>query len=138
MFSCVVFFFSKQKTAYEMRISDWSSDVCSSDLARDRAHGGRGRRGDDGVHRARRGVRGRTVSRHARSSRRGRMKLDLVGTLRSAWARLRADHAMLLPVAGLTLFLPQLALLLLLDAPVLETGAAIGRASWWERLCQNV
>src|SRR3546814_5697024 len=29
---CCVFFF-KQKTAYEMRISDWSSDVCSSDLA---------------------------------------------------------------------------------------------------------
>src|SRR3546814_8593914 len=28
---CDVFFF-KQKTAYEMRISDWSSDVCSSDL----------------------------------------------------------------------------------------------------------
>src|SRR3546814_7010200 len=43
MFLCVVillmlvlfvlcFFFFKQKTAYEMRISDWSSDVCSSDL----------------------------------------------------------------------------------------------------------
>src|SRR3546814_15988702 len=29
-----VFFFFKQKTAYEMRISDWSSDVCSSDLTR--------------------------------------------------------------------------------------------------------
>src|SRR3546814_10036318 len=29
---CVFFFFFKQKTAYEMRISDWSSDVCSSDL----------------------------------------------------------------------------------------------------------
>src|SRR3546814_16712986 len=29
-----VFFFFKQKTAYEMRISDWSSDVCSSDLQR--------------------------------------------------------------------------------------------------------
>src|SRR3546814_7981117 len=29
---CCVFFFFKQKTAYEMRISDWSSDVCSSDL----------------------------------------------------------------------------------------------------------
>src|SRR3546814_3637880 len=29
----VIFFFFKQKTAYEMRISDWSSDVCSSDLA---------------------------------------------------------------------------------------------------------
>src|SRR3546814_1910708 len=37
---CCFFFFFKQKTAYEMRISDWSSDVCSSDLiarARDRA-----------------------------------------------------------------------------------------------------
>src|SRR3546814_9491606 len=29
------FFFFKQKTAYEMRISDWSSDVCSSDLGQD-------------------------------------------------------------------------------------------------------
>src|SRR3546814_8810170 len=40
LISCVyidmsfVFFFFKQKTAYEMRISDWSSDVCSSDLHR--------------------------------------------------------------------------------------------------------
>src|SRR3546814_4446467 len=40
VYGCVVFFFVlfsffffKQKTAYEMRISDWSSDVCSSDLA---------------------------------------------------------------------------------------------------------
>src|SRR3546814_10342991 len=49
----VFFFFFKQKTAYEMRISDWSSDVCSSDL-----EAGRGghdlleieaRRGDLGV-----------------------------------------------------------------------------------------
>src|SRR3546814_4286480 len=30
---CVLVFFCKQKTEYEMRISDWSSDVCSSDLA---------------------------------------------------------------------------------------------------------
>src|SRR3546814_5496393 len=30
---CSFFFFFKQKTAYEMRISDWSSDVCSSDLS---------------------------------------------------------------------------------------------------------
>src|SRR3546814_17977067 len=29
---CFYFFFFKQKTAYELRISDWSSDVCSSDL----------------------------------------------------------------------------------------------------------
>src|SRR3546814_1132862 len=33
VFYCILFvFFFKQKTAYEMRISDWSSDVCSSDL----------------------------------------------------------------------------------------------------------
>src|SRR3546814_3960615 len=35
---CIIisfFFFFKQKTAYEMRISDWSSDVCSSDLHQD-------------------------------------------------------------------------------------------------------
>src|SRR3546814_17973879 len=31
-FVCLFVFFFKQKTAYEMRISDWSSDVCSSDL----------------------------------------------------------------------------------------------------------
>src|SRR3546814_8606258 len=43
------FFFFKQKTAYEMRISDWSSDVCSSDLplalldALDRGLGGQPR-----------------------------------------------------------------------------------------------
>src|SRR3546814_11653896 len=34
----MLFFFFKQKTAYEMRISDWSSDVCSSDLGK---HSGR-------------------------------------------------------------------------------------------------
>src|SRR3546814_2352120 len=32
VFVVLFFFFFKQKTAYEMRISDWSSDVCSSDL----------------------------------------------------------------------------------------------------------
>src|SRR3546814_4550257 len=32
LLSCMFFFFFEQKTAYEMRISDWSSDVCSSDL----------------------------------------------------------------------------------------------------------
>src|SRR3546814_14369434 len=40
MWFCVCFFF-KHKTAYEMRISDWSSDVCSSDL---RVHRRQGRR----------------------------------------------------------------------------------------------
>src|SRR3546814_16304934 len=42
---CILFFFFKQKTAYEMRISDWSSDVCSSDLGARRAQpGGRAQR----------------------------------------------------------------------------------------------
>src|SRR3546814_14413970 len=41
------FFFFKQKTAYEMRISDWSSDVCSSDLALDDAPVGDVEAGDD-------------------------------------------------------------------------------------------
>src|SRR3546814_9739622 len=36
VFAHLLFFFFKQKTAYEMRISDWSSDVCSSDLSRRR------------------------------------------------------------------------------------------------------
>src|SRR3546814_1812029 len=38
LFFFFFFFFFKQKTAYEMRISDWSSDVCSSDLHEDAAH----------------------------------------------------------------------------------------------------
>src|SRR3546814_7044634 len=40
-----IFFFFKQKTAYEMRISDWSSDVCSSDLRRSHSEN-RGRQRD--------------------------------------------------------------------------------------------
>src|SRR3546814_16270411 len=43
-------FFFKQKTADEMRISDWSSDVCSSDLgAQDVARAGHGDQQDDGM-----------------------------------------------------------------------------------------
>src|SRR3546814_2524565 len=44
VFVCVCVFFFKQKTAYEMRISDWSSDVCSSDLSQ----AARGERGGAG------------------------------------------------------------------------------------------
>src|SRR3546814_16653577 len=52
MYVCVesvvyVVFFFKQKTAYEMRISDWSSDVCSSDLLGVAASFGRGEGGGD-------------------------------------------------------------------------------------------
>src|SRR3546814_13670360 len=46
----LLFFFFKQKTAYEMRISDWSSDVCSSDLV---AHAHRGAPFGRARHRAR-------------------------------------------------------------------------------------
>src|SRR3546814_8469559 len=49
---CCLFFFFKQKTAYEMRISDWSSDVCSSDLVADDLLGAAVgfRRGRDRIH----------------------------------------------------------------------------------------
>src|SRR3546814_20107300 len=52
---CLLFFFFKQKTAYEMRISDWSSDVCSSDLPETwRDYSGLTIRADDPVGNARR------------------------------------------------------------------------------------
>src|SRR3546814_4548197 len=44
MSSCTMFLFFKQKTAYERRISDWSSDVCSSDLGHGRPRDERRRR----------------------------------------------------------------------------------------------
>src|SRR3546814_16425780 len=59
----VFFFFFKQKTAYEMRISDWSSDVCSSDLTRTPGRGSvaGGAAGDGGRGRARNAVAGPPV-----------------------------------------------------------------------------
>src|SRR3546814_2433732 len=51
-YSVFFFFFFKQKTAYGLRISDWSSDVCSSDLpARRAAFGGQRGGGDRRVDR---------------------------------------------------------------------------------------
>src|SRR3546814_13347285 len=95
------FFFFKQKTAYEMRISDWSSDVCSSDLQprqierRDRgefgglddhavAHGERRRRATrELVHRRipRQNMRGHTVRSEER-----RVGKECVSTCRSRWS----------------------------------------------------
>src|SRR3546814_8791503 len=84
-----VFFFFKQKTAYEMRISDWSSDVCSSDL---RGHpaamrgsqrpGGRDRRSP--LHR-RQPRRSRFAWDHPRSEER-RVGKECVSTCRSRWS----------------------------------------------------
>src|SRR3546814_2459558 len=63
---CVLFFFFKQKTAYEVRISDWSSDVCSSDLGREAAaRRGCGQGGTPGRQAEGEG------HRHPRSGRRG-------------------------------------------------------------------
>src|SRR3546814_6021517 len=62
LFWCwVIFFFFKQKTAYEMRISDWSSDVCSSDLGGSAAAGRRGP-SPPGAWRARRSGRVRSAA----------------------------------------------------------------------------
>src|SRR3546814_14793796 len=58
----MLFFFFKQKTAYEMRISDWSSDVCSSDL-RDQRHAARASRDRLGVRQPQGGERGRPARR---------------------------------------------------------------------------
>src|SRR3546814_1133082 len=71
---CVfLFFFFKQKTAYEMRISDWSSDVCSSDL-RGRQQGGEPPGGGPGGREGRAAERlggGRTIGVHVRAPRAG-------------------------------------------------------------------
>src|SRR3546814_7077367 len=81
LFVYVYFFFFKQKTAYEMRISDWSSDVCSSDLpagAQRHDRGGACRRGREGLrHRRVGGERpgdpdGEGDQRHPRAYRRDR------------------------------------------------------------------
>src|SRR3546814_7188947 len=76
-----VFFFFKQKTAYEMRISDWSSDVCSSDLStgsRSRRHARRPLTAEPDAHL----TRGR---RRLRSEER-RVGKECVSTCRSRWS----------------------------------------------------
>src|SRR3546814_3924395 len=80
-FVVVFFFFFKQKTAYEMRISDWSSDVCSSDLAGGARASGRHR---DCQCRALRAL-STLVARNARSEER-RVGKECVSTCRSRWS----------------------------------------------------
>src|SRR3546814_8466844 len=83
---CLYFVFFKQKTAYEMRISDWSSDVCSSDLERAARRvgldGGRGRRERRQFPAARRDDRGR----HQYRSEERRVGKECVSTCRSRWS----------------------------------------------------
>src|SRR3546814_2744853 len=94
-FYCSVVFFFKQKTAYEMRISDWSSDVCSSDLYKLAAAeaGQRGAEHEDageqqrlvdaeGAHHL--AVLGRRA--HQDSSEERRVGQECVSTCRSRWS----------------------------------------------------
>src|SRR3546814_7108490 len=83
-----IFFFFKQKTAYEMRISDWSSDVCSSDLSRHRPSVLRGQPEADGSPHPASGERhrvGRGAAVAHRSEER-RVGKECVSTCRSRWS----------------------------------------------------
>src|SRR3546814_3709649 len=96
MLWCAVFFFFKQKTAYEMRISDWSSDVCSSDLMARPARwdcDGRAVRSEassvrrDGKYRKTwNQIAGNTVEMRRRSEER-RVGKECVSTCRSRWSQ---------------------------------------------------
>src|SRR3546814_10506673 len=80
------FFFFKQKTAYEMRISDWSSDVCSSDLnSSRRAARCNGRRHGRDPPKQEPGRRAEPVPRWQRSEER-RVGKECVSTCRSRWS----------------------------------------------------
>src|SRR3546814_18794850 len=80
--SNLLMFFFKQKTAYEMRISDWSSDVCSSDLRRRRT---RTSRHGDVQHLVRTAVVVGAPTVHRRSEER-RVGKECVSTCRSRWS----------------------------------------------------
>src|SRR3546814_1226364 len=73
------FFFFKQKTAYEMRISDWSSDVCSSDLTKE----AKSKTGMRKHYNPERGL--ELVRRYPRSEER-RVGKECVSTCRSRWS----------------------------------------------------
>src|SRR3546814_19680133 len=90
-----IFFFFKQKTAYEMRISDWSSDVCSSDLRRPEGvrhlrHGEEAQwRGQDQLHQEMRDGRRRKLRASYRPldrSEERRVGNECVSTCRSRWS----------------------------------------------------
>src|SRR3546814_2285535 len=87
MYVFVVLFFVKQKTAYEMRISDWSSDVCSSDLDANARRLPADNAGD------RRRDRDRDIRADRRSRAKGRTRHD--GQLRHRRLRLRLRGALL-------------------------------------------
>src|SRR3546814_8246809 len=81
----IVFFF-KQKTAYEMRISDWSSDVCSSDLLAQRLYRDRDGRHPDRTDPDLVGPRASTRSDGRARSEERRVGKECVSTCRSRWS----------------------------------------------------
>src|SRR3546814_2830204 len=85
--SCHVCFFFKQKTAYEMRISDWSSDVCSSDLSSSSKISRRPRENHDlpSVKEQHSDTTCVSAGSHARSEER-RVGKECVSTCRSRWS----------------------------------------------------
>src|SRR3546814_12064430 len=92
--TCYIFFF-KQKTAYEMRISDWSSDVCSSDLRFCRRIGGRAGDGN-GWQRQRNGEQGcQWVQGHRTHS-----KLDCAQATRSEERRVGKECVVSVDLGG--------------------------------------
>src|SRR3546814_2246662 len=103
-----VFFVFKQKTAYEMRISDWSSDVCSSDLRRPQQDGDAA---DQGGAAPRSGFRNGHEEVGSRASG-GAGAVEAVEQ-RRAIAFQQPERAM-------------------------QQDRQIGRASWRERVCQYV
>src|SRR3546814_5475319 len=78
-----LFFFFKQKTAYEMRISDWSSDVCSSDLEGSEGEAGAGR---GAVRPAAFGGKAVGACRRQERSEERRVGKECVSTCRSRWS----------------------------------------------------
>src|SRR3546814_9907436 len=90
--SLLCFFFFKQKTAYEMRISDWSSDVCSSDLQHPAQHA---RSIDARWRLLRRLASARGDRTQARSEER-RVGKECVSTCRSRWSpyHYKKNHAL--------------------------------------------
>src|SRR3546814_7749448 len=84
------FFFLKQKTAYELRISDWSSDVCSSDLkigiARDEAASLHVRETEQADIRAVEARHQRVLQYAVRRSEERRVGKECVSTCRSRWS----------------------------------------------------
>src|SRR3546814_18570644 len=125
----IFFFFFKQKTAYEMRISDWSSDVCSSDLAAGEGverlpprDAGARRKTDDQLH-ADAAIALAVEHRHEARRRAGRVRHH--GGAGFA-------HAQDGEPGGVV----RLALLLVCAPLAAAPLSGVGRASWWARVCQ--